>query len=129
MIHLFKKPFYLIAFVVSSSIITAFMAAYRWLSGVFNIKDLGIIIAMFAVLFFMVFIIMNLKTIKPPKNYTLEVYNILGEKDDLNFRKDFRNYDVASSYMLMYRKMYPKYTFILISHNKDTKKTVHRYIE
>lgn len=129
MIPLLKKPFHLIAFVVSSSVITAFMAAYRWLSSVFNIKDLGIIITMFAVLFFMVFIVMNLKTIKPPKNYTLEVYNTLGEKDDLNFRKDFRNYDVASSYMLMYRKMYPRYTFILVSHSKDAKKTVHRYIE
>jgi len=129
MMSLIKKPFHLVAFVVSSSVITAFMAAYRWLSSIFNIRELGIIITMFAVLLFMVFIIINLKTIKTPKNYALEIYNTLGEKDDLNFRKDFRNYDVASSYMLMYRKMYPKHTFILVSHNKDTKKTVHRYIE
>ena len=93
MIHLFKKPFYLIAFVVSSSVITAFMAAYRWLSGVFNVKDLGIIIAMFAVLFFMVFIIMNLKTIKPPKNYTLD-----------EFRAKYPNMSISSLRLLLSEK-------------------------
>ncbi len=129
MIALFKKPFIIVVFVVSSSVITAFLTTYRWLSGVFNTRDLVFIIAMFAVLFFMVFMIWNLRTIKRPERYMLEVYNMLGEKDDVNFRTDFKNYDVATSYMLMYRKMYPKHSFILVSESEDTKKTVHRYLE
>ena len=124
-----KKPFSIIALVVSSSVITAFLIAYRWLSGVFNVRDLGIIIAMFAVLLFMVFMILNLRTIKRPERYMLEVYNTLGEKDEVNFRREFTNYDVASSYMLMYRKMYPRYSFVLVSDSENAKKTVHRYLE
>ncbi len=129
MITVLKKPFTIVVFVVSSSVITAFLTAYRWLSGVFNIRDLGFIIAMLAVLLFMVFMILNLRTIKRPERYMLEVYNTLGEKDDVNFRREFKNYDVASSYMLMYRKMCPRHSFILVSDREDTKKTVHRYLE
>ena len=129
MITLLKKPFNIVVFVVSSSVITAFLIAYRWLSGVFNIRDLGFILAMLAVLLFMVFMMLNLRTIKRPERYMLEVYNTLGEKDDLNFRREFKNYDVASSYMLMYRKMYPRHSFILVSDSEDTKKAVYRYLE
>lgn len=124
-----KKPFSFIAFVISSSVITTFLIAYKGLSGVFNVRDLGIIIAMGAVLVFMVFMILNLRTIKRPGRYMLEVYNTLGEKDDVNFRTEFTNYDVASSYMLMYRKMYPMYSFVLVSDSENAKKTVHRYLE
>jgi hypothetical protein len=129
MTSVLKKPFSFIVFVVSSSVITALLIAYKWLSGVFNVKDLGIIIAMGAVLVFMVFMILNLRTIKRPERYMLEVYNTLGEKDDVNFRREFTNYDVASSYMLMYRKMYPMYRFVLVSDSEHAKKTVHRYLE
>ncbi|MGH9877190.1 MAG: hypothetical protein ACRD38_02205 [Nitrososphaerales archaeon] len=129
MITVLKKPFNIVVFVVSASVITAFLIAYRWLSGVFNIRDLGFIIAMLAVLLFMAFMILNLRTIKRPERYMLEVYNTLGEKDDVNFRREFKNYDVASSYMLMYRKMYPRHSFILVSDSEDAKKTVHRYLE
>ena len=124
-----KKPFNIVFLVVSSSVITAFLITYRWLSSVFNIRDLGVIIAMFAVLLFMAFMIWNLRAIKRPERYMLEVYNALGEKDDMNFRREFKNYDVASSYMLMYRKMYPTYSFIIISNTEDAKKTIHRYLE
>jgi len=129
MITILKKPFNIVVFVVSSSVIAAVLTTYRWLSGVFNIRDLGFIIAMFAVLLFTVFIILNLRTIKRPERYMLEVYNTLGEKDNANFRTEFKNYDVATSYMLMYRKMYPRHSFILVSDSEDAKKTVHRYLE
>ncbi|MGH9923029.1 MAG: hypothetical protein ACRD38_09780, partial [Nitrososphaerales archaeon] len=69
MITLLKKPFSIVVFVVSASVITAFLIAYRWLSGVFNIRDLGFIIAMLAVLLFMAFMILNLRTIKRPERY------------------------------------------------------------
>ncbi len=124
-----RKPFSFIVFIVSSSVITAFLIAYKWLSGVFNVRDLGIIIAMGAVLVFMVFMILNLRTVKRPERYMLEVYNTLGEKDDVNFRREFTNYDVASSYMLMYRKMYPMYRFVIVSDSENEKRTVHRYLE
>ena len=124
-----KRPFIIIGFVVSSTVITAFLSVYKWLAGSLNMKDLGVIIAMFMVLLFMAFMIRNLRNIKPPDHYVLEVYNSLWEKDDANFRTTFKNYDVAVSYMQMYRKMYPHYRFVLVSDGENSKKTVHKYIE
>ncbi len=129
MITILKRPFSIVALVVSSSVITAFLSVYRSLSGVFNMRDLAFIVTMFAVLLFMVFMIMNLRSVKRPDRYTIEVYNTLGEKDDANFRTEFKNYDVAASYMLMYKETYPSHSFILVSDSEQAKKTVHRYLE
>lgn len=129
MLPLLKKSFRIAVLVVSSSVIAAFLSAHRWLSGGISIKDLAFIVTMLAVLLFMVFIMWNLRTIKRPDHYMLEVYNTLGEKDDANFREEFRNYDVAVSYMRMYKKMYPHYRFILVSSSENSKRTVHRYLE
>jgi len=118
-----------VAFVVSSSVIAIFLSTYKWLSASFNIRDFGFIAAMFAVLLFMAFMIWNLKSVKRPDHYILEVYNVLGEVDDASFRKEFKNYDVAVSYMEMYRGMYPYYRFILVSNGENSKKTVHKWIE
>ncbi len=115
--------------IVSSSVIAAFLSVYRWLSGVFSVRDLDLIIAMFGVLVFMAFMMWNLRMIRRPDHYMLEIYNSLWEKDDMNFRTDFRNYDVAVSYMRMYRKMYPHYRFILVSDSENSKRTVHKYVE
>jgi len=123
-----KKSFEVLV-IVSSSVIVAFLGVYRWLSGVFNVRDLDLIIAMFGVLVFMAFMMWNLRTIKRPDNYMLEIYNPLWEKDDVNFRTEFRNYDVAVSYMRMYRKMYPHYRFVLVSDSENSKRTVHKYVE
>ncbi len=123
-----KKSFGVLV-IVSSAVIAAFLSAYRWLSGVFSVRDLELIIAMFGVLIFMAFMMWNLRTIKRPDRYMLEIYNPLWEKDDVSFRTEFRNYDVAVSYMRMYRKMYPHYRFILVSDSENSKRTVHKYVE
>ncbi len=123
-----KKSFGILV-IVSSSVIAAFLSVYRWLSGVFSIRDLDLIIAMFGVLVFMAFMMWNLRTIKRPDHYMLEIYNPLWEKDDVNFRTEFRNYDVAVSYMRMYRKMYSHYRFVLVSDSENSKRTVHKYVE
>ena len=129
MLSLLEEYLTIIVFAVASSVKVAFLCAYKWLSGVFSIRELGFIVALFAVLVFMAIMMWNLRTIMRPDHYTLEVYNTLGEKDDANFRKEFRNYDVAASYMRMYRKMYPHYKFILVSRSENSKRTVHRYLE
>lgn len=117
-----------VAFVVSSSVIAISLSTYRWFSASFNIRDLGFIAAMLAVLLFMAFMIWNLKSVKRPDHYILEVYNVFGEEDDASFRKEFKNYDVAVSYMQMYRDMYPYYRFVLVS-SEENSKTVHKWIE
>ncbi len=127
--HITLKKSFGVLVIVSSSVIAAFLAAYRWLSGVFNVRDLDLLIAMFGVLVFMAFMMWNLKTIKRPDHYMLEIYNPLWEKDDVSFRTEFRNYDVAVSYMRMYRKMYPHYRFVLVSDSENSKRTVHKYVE
>jgi hypothetical protein len=124
-----KEPFRIVLLAIFSSTIAVFLYAYRWLAGTFSIKDLAFIAAMFAVLLFMAFMIRNLRTVKRPDNYMLEVYNTLGEEDGVNFRKEFKNYDVAVSYMQMYRKAYPHYRFVLVSNSENSKKTVHKWLE
>lgn len=122
-----KRHFRIIAIVVSSSLVATLLGVYRWLTSTLGVRELGFIAAMFAVLLFMAFMMRNLRSIKRPDSYTLEVYNPLGERDDGNFRTEFKNYDVAVSYMQMYRKMYPHYRFVLVSENDDSeKKTVHK---
>ena len=124
-----KNAFRLLPIVVSASVMTFFLSMYRLFSGALNIRDLSYIVAFFAVLLFMAIMIRNLRAIKHPVHYVLEVCNVLGEEDDANFRKEFKNYDVAVSYMQMYRSMYPHYKFVLTSIGENSKKTVHKRLE
>lgn len=128
MLPLLKRPFVIMAVMVSSSVVTAFMTTYKSLAAVFNVRDLSFIAAMFAVLLFMVFMIWNLRTVRRPDHYILEAYNTVGEEDH-GFRQEYKNYDVAVSYMLMYRQMYPSHKFILVSKSENSKKTVHKYLD
>lgn len=128
-VYSLTKPLRLSVILVSSSVIAFFLGLYRWFTGSLGIRDLGFIAAMLAVLLFMAFMMMNLRSIKRPNQYTLEVYDAFGEEDDSSFRKEFRNYDVAVSYMQMYRKMYPHYRFVLVSRTDNVKKTVHKWLD
>jgi hypothetical protein len=65
-----------------------------------------------------------------PKNYSIVVFDIYGKKSHISgIRTEFKNHDVAWSFMKQYKEMFPLYNFGLISDipNSD-KPTIFRYI-
>lgn len=128
MLQTLKEYMMLIPVIVASSVSSSFLSVYKWFSGSVSFRDVGFIVAMLAVLLFMAFMIWNLRKIKRPDSYILEVYNALGG-EEANFRSEYKTYDVAVSYMQMYKRMYPHYRFVLVSRAEGAKKTVHKWIE
>ena len=65
-----------------------------------------------------------------PKHYSVVVFDIDGKETVLpGLRTEFRNHDVAWSFMKQYKLDYPLYNFALISELKQNKKKViFRYI-
>jgi hypothetical protein len=55
---------------------------------------------------------------------------VFGEQTDIEgLRTDFRNHDVAWSFMKQYKNDYPTYNFAMVADNPNSaKKTIFRYI-
>jgi len=81
---------------------------------------------------FLFAVIWFLKT-KPknrPKNYSIVIYDIFGNKVKIDgLRSEFKTHDVAWSFMKQYKSAYSLYNFALISDlPNSTKKTIFKYI-
>ena len=65
-----------------------------------------------------------------PKKYAVVVFDIYGNQTEIDgLRTDFKNHDVAWSFMKQYKSDYPLYNFAMVSDSKNTdKKTIFRYI-
>lgn len=65
-----------------------------------------------------------------PKKYTVIVFDIYGNQTVIDgLRTDFKNHDVAWSFMKQYKVDYPLYNFAMVSDAKNSdKKTIFRYI-
>ena len=65
-----------------------------------------------------------------PKHYSIVIFDIDGKEGSLpGLRTDFRNHDVAWSFMKQYKMAYPLYNFALVSDlKKHRKKVMFRYI-
>ena len=65
-----------------------------------------------------------------PKHYSIVMFDIDGEETVLpGLRTEFRNHDVAWSFMKQYKKTYPLHNFALVSDVKDSEKpTIFKYI-
>jgi len=65
-----------------------------------------------------------------PKHYNIAMFDIDGKETILpGLRTDFRNHDVAWSFMKQYKQSYPLYNFGLVADTKkDRKKVMFRYI-
>ena len=65
-----------------------------------------------------------------PKNYSIVIFDIDGKETVLpGLRTNFKNHDVAWSFMKQYKEAYSLYNFALVSDvKKDRKKVMFRYI-
>jgi len=67
---------------------------------------------------------------KIPKKYFITSFDIYGIESHLDgLRTEFKNHDVAWSFMKFYKKSYPLYNFALVSEEmKQDKKIIFKYI-
>jgi len=65
-----------------------------------------------------------------PKNYSVVCFDVFGNENKIDgIRTEFKNHDVAWSFMKQYKHAYPLYNFALVSELKhDQKKVIFRYI-
>ena len=65
-----------------------------------------------------------------PKSYSIVCFDVFGNENKIDgVRTEFKNHDVAWSFMKQYKKTYPLNNFALVSELKQgQKKVIFRYI-
>ena len=67
---------------------------------------------------------------KIPKQYQIIIFDIFGKESSMDgLRTQFKNHDVAWSFMKFYKKSYPLYNFAMVTKQKNSpKKIIFKYI-
>ena len=67
---------------------------------------------------------------KIPKKYQVLVFDIFGKESQIDgLRTEFKNHDVAWSFMKFYKKSYPLNNFAMVTEQKNSpKKIIFKYI-
>jgi len=93
-------------------------------------KDAGGVIILGLVLLFALTWLVKAKPHNIPKKYQVIVFDIFGIESQINgLRTEFKNHDVAWSYMKFYKKSYPLHSFAMVTKQKDSlKKIIFKYI-
>ena len=86
-------------------------------------KDAGGVIILGLVLLFALTWLLKAKPHNIPKKYQVIVFDIFGIESQINgLRTEFKNHDVAWSYMKFYKKSYPLHSFAMVTKQKDSLK-------
>jgi len=93
-------------------------------------KDAGGVIILGLVLLFALTWLLKAKPHNIPKKYQVIVFDIFGMESQINgLRTEFKNHDVAWSYMKFYKKSYPLHKFAMVTKQKNSlKKIIFKYI-
>lgn len=93
-------------------------------------KIAGEYVILAAVFVFALAWLLKAKPHNRPKQYSVVVFDIFGKKSKIDgIRTEFKTHDVAWSFMKQYKKLYPLYSFALVSDTpKADKPTIFRYI-
>ena len=93
-------------------------------------KDAGGVIILGLVLLFALTWLLKAKPHNIPKKYQVIVFDVFGMESQINgLRTEFKNHDVAWSYMKFYKKSYPLHIFAMVTKQKDSlKKIIFKYI-
>ena len=93
-------------------------------------KDAGGIIILGLVLLFALTWLVKARPHNIPKKYQVIVFDIFGIESQINgLRTEFKNHDVAWSYMKFYKKSYPLHSFAMVTKQKNSpKKIIFKYI-
>ena len=93
-------------------------------------KDAGGVIILGLVLLFALTWLLKARPHNIPKKYQVIVFDIFGIESQINgLRTEFKNHDVAWSYMKFYKKSYPLHNFAMVTGQKNSlKKIIFKYI-
>jgi len=93
-------------------------------------KDIGFALVVITVFIFALVWFFRAIPIHRPKNYSITTYDVFGAQSYIDgLRTEFKNHDVAWSFMKLYKDEYPLYNFALVcDFTKSNKKTIVRYL-
>ena len=93
-------------------------------------KDAGGIIILGVVFLFALSWLFKIRPHRIPKQYQVIVFDIFGKESRIDgLRTEFKNHDVAWSFMKFYKKSYPLCNFAMVTIQKNSpKKIIYKYI-
>ena len=93
-------------------------------------KDTGGIVILRMVFLFALAWLFKAKPHKIPKQYQVIIFDIFGKESQIDgLRTEFKNHDVAWSFMKFYTKSYPLCNFAMVTKQKSSaKKIIFKYI-
>ena len=93
-------------------------------------KDAGGIIILGMVFLFALAWLLKARPHKIPKQYQVIIFDIFGKESKIDgLRTEFKNHDVAWSFMKFYKKSYPLCNFAMVTKQKSSaKKIIFKYI-
>ena len=95
-----------------------------------DFKDIGAGMIVGIAFIFAITWFINAKPHRRPRNYSIVSFDVYGKEIVMpSIRTEFRNHDVAWSFMKQYKQDYPLCNFALVSELKqDKKKVIFRYL-
>ena len=93
-------------------------------------KDAGRIIIIGVVFLFALAWLVKARPRKIAKQYYVVIFDIFGKESNIDgLRTEFKNHDVAWSFMKFYKKSYPLCNFAMVTKQKNSyKKIIYKYI-
>ena len=93
-------------------------------------KDAGGIVILGMVFLFALAWLFKARPHKIPKQYQVIIFDIFGKESRIDgLRTEFKNHDVAWSFMKFYKKSYPLCNFAMVTKQKSSaKKIIFKYI-
>ena len=93
-------------------------------------KDAGGIVILGLVFLFALTWLVKARPHKVPKQYQVIIFDIFGNESQIDgLRTEFKNHDVAWSFMKFYKKSYPLCNFAMVTEQKNySKKIIFKYI-
>jgi len=93
-------------------------------------KDAGGIVVLGMVFLFALAWLLKARPHKIPKQYQVIVFDIFEQESQIDgLRTEFKNHDVAWSFMKSYKKSYPLHSFAMVTKQKNSpKKIIFKYI-
>ena len=93
-------------------------------------KEIGFAFTILGAAIFAVSWFLKARPHNRPKKYSVVCFDVFGKESKIDgIRTEFKNHDVAWSFMKQYKQTYPLNNFALVSElKKDRKKVIFRYI-
>ena len=93
-------------------------------------KDAGGVVILGIVFLFALAWLFKARPHRIPKQYQVIVFDIFGKESQIDgLRTEFKNHDVAWSFMKSYKKSYPLHSFAMVTKQKNSpKKIIFKYI-